>query len=162
MTSPWDNTDDEVIRKPEVFRLRNLLMFMFFWGPVSSFFDMITFAFLYFYYDIRTPHDNVPLFQTGWFTVGLLTQTLIFHFVRTPKIPIFQSNASCKVYLSTLATLIFGLTVPMTPLAHVYSMVDLPISFYYFLITILLMYCATVQLLKSIYIFVFRSWFTKL
>ena len=34
------------------------------------------------------------LFQSGWFVVGLLTQTLIVHMIRTPKIPFIQSRAA--------------------------------------------------------------------
>lgn len=38
---------------------------MLFWGPVSTFYDLLTFAFLYFNYDIKTENDDVQLFQTG-------------------------------------------------------------------------------------------------
>lgn len=162
MTSPWDNIDSEVLKKPEVFRLNNLLIFMLFWGPVSSLFDLITFVYLYYFYEIKTINDDVIIFQTGWFTVGILTQTLIFHIARTHKIPVIQSNASFKVYLSSMITLIFGLIVPITPLGNVYKMGKLPASFYYFLIFILFMYCLSVQMLKKLYIYLFRSWFTNL
>ena len=161
MTIFTDNIDEEVLKKPEVFKMRNLISFMFFWGPVSSFFDITTFAFLYFYYDIKTEKDNVVFFQTGWFTIGVLTQTLVCHIARTHKIPILQSNASFKVYLSTIATLIFGLILPFIPLGKIYGMVELPLSFYYFLIFTLIAYCLTVQLLKRLYIFLFQAWFTE-
>ena len=34
--------------------------------------------------------ESQALFQTGWFTVGLLTQTLIVHLIRTERIPFLQ------------------------------------------------------------------------
>ncbi len=41
---------------------------------------------------------NIPemqsLFQTGWFVVGLLTQLLIVHMIRTQHIPFLQSTAA--------------------------------------------------------------------
>ncbi len=43
------------------------------------------------------------LFQSGWFVVGLLTQTLIVHMIRTPKIPFIQSRAAAPLLVMTLA-----------------------------------------------------------
>lgn len=73
MTLPWDNVDKEDVRTPQNFKLRNLIYYMIFWGPVSSFFDIATFAYLYFYFGIKTDEDKyrVLIFQTAWFTVGL-------------------------------------------------------------------------------------------
>lgn len=162
MTMPWDNVDEDVLRKPGVFKMRNLLSFMFFFGPVSSFFDVLTFMFLYSHYGIRTDRDDTMLFQTGWFTVGILTQTLVCHIMRTHKVPVLQSNASSKVYLSTIVTLIFGLILPFLSLGKIYNMKELPTSFYYFLAIILVTYCLSAELLKKLYIARFKSWFTDL
>src|SRR3546814_17678332 len=44
----------------------------------------------------RLPLDeggNVYLFQTAWFTVGLITQTLIFHTIRTAKVLPYSSTS---------------------------------------------------------------------
>ncbi len=39
-------------------------------------------------------HANTPetqtLFQSGWFVVGLLSQTLIVHMIRTRRVPFIQ------------------------------------------------------------------------
>ena len=162
MTLPWDNVDEAVLRKPEVFKMRNLLSFMFFFGPISSFFDILTFAFLSSHYGIKTDRDDTTLFQTGWFTVGILTQTLVCHILRTHRVPVLQSNASCKVYLSTGTTLIFGLLVPFLPLGKVFNMKVLPTSLYYFLFATLVSYCLSAELLKKVYAAYFKSWFTDL
>lgn len=75
-TMPFDNVDTEDIQRPQVFKLKNLIIFMLFFGPISSIFDVATFGYFYFYYGIKTADDErVLLFQTGWFTVGLLTQS---------------------------------------------------------------------------------------
>lgn len=43
-------------------------------------------------------HANTPetqtLFQSGWFVVGLLSQTLIVHMIRTRRLPFIQSRAA--------------------------------------------------------------------
>ena len=48
------------------------------------------------------------LFQSGWFVVGLLTQTLIVHMIRTQQIPFIQSRAATPVILLT-ACIMHGL-----------------------------------------------------
>lgn len=95
----------------------------------------------------------------GWFTVGLWTQILVVHVLRTYKMPIIQSNASLKVYLSTSISGIFGLIIPFTPLGGLLNMARLPVSFYYFLVFVLALYILSVQLLKKLYIRLFRKWF---
>ena len=42
------------------------------------------------YYRANSP-ERAALFQTGWFTLGLLTQTLIVHMIRTEKVPFLQA-----------------------------------------------------------------------
>lgn len=42
-----------------------------------------------FVYGARSP-ERQALFQTGWFTLGLLTQTLIVHLIRTERLPFVQ------------------------------------------------------------------------
>ena len=90
-TMPFDNVDEEDIQRPQVFKLKNLIIFMLFFGPISSIFDVATFAYFYFFYGIKTAEDErVLLFQTGWFTVGLLTQSkfdfLLFAWTLGPRV----------------------------------------------------------------------------
>ena len=40
-------------------------------------------------YGANSP-ERQALFQTGWFTVGLLTQALIVHMIRTERVPFLQ------------------------------------------------------------------------
>lgn len=41
---PFDNVDDEQIRKPQRWNPADLGRFMIFFGPISSIFDILTFA----------------------------------------------------------------------------------------------------------------------
>ena len=52
---------------------------------------MITFGLMWFVFSANTP-EHQTLFQSGWFVVGLLTQTLIVHMIRTAQIPFIQSR----------------------------------------------------------------------
>ena len=48
MTLPWDRVDADVYEKPSEWSGKTLGRFMRFFGPLSSLFDLATFAFLYF------------------------------------------------------------------------------------------------------------------
>lgn len=79
---------------------------------------------------------NVPaaqtLFQSGWFVVGLLSQTLIVHMIRTRRIPFIQSRAAWP-----LIVMIVGVSLPLSPLASYLQPEALPLSYFPWLIVIL-------------------------
>lgn len=75
--------------------------------------------------------------------------------------PVFQSNANTKVYISTAICLYLGLIAPFLPLGAIYKMAKLPVDFYYFLLSVLAAYCVTVQLGKTVYLAIFKSWFVS-
>jgi Mg2+-importing ATPase len=79
---PWDKMDEDFIRKPKVWNASGISRFMFYMGPVSSLFDYVTFALMYFVFAANAPAHQ-SLFQTGWFVEGLLSQIFIVHFIRT-------------------------------------------------------------------------------
>ena len=56
---------------------------------LSSIFDYITFAVMFFIFKANAP-EHQSLFQTGWFVEGLLSQTLIVHIIRTKKYLLFR------------------------------------------------------------------------
>jgi len=82
---PFDRVDDELIRKPLVWNANGLGRFMLFFGPLSSIFDVLTFGLMWFVFSANTTGEQT-LFQSGWFIEGLLTQTLVVHLIRTPRL----------------------------------------------------------------------------
>jgi Mg2+-importing ATPase len=158
---PWDHMDEEFLKKPRRWKMSSVLRFMVMMGPWSSVFDIITFLFMYFYYGIQHKDDkNVPLFQTTWFVVGLATQTIIVHMIRTPKIPFFQSRASFPVCFTTLTIMSIGLALPHIPIVNVaLNLAELPWEIYCFVGAVLLSYCFVAQCAKMIYIRLFHEWF---
>lgn len=90
------------------------------------------------------------LFQSGWFVVGLLTQTLVLHLVRTPKLPFVQSRASAPLLGMTLAIMAVGLWLPLGPLAGYFKLQALPWAYYGWLVAILIGYCALTTLMKRV------------
>ncbi|MDP5009225.1 MAG: cation transporting ATPase C-terminal domain-containing protein, partial [Glaciimonas sp.] len=87
---PFDNVDKEFLEKPQRWDPKEIGRFMIYFGPISSIFDVTTFALLWYVFDANTV-GHQTLFQTGWFVECLLSQTLIVHMIRTRKIPFFQS-----------------------------------------------------------------------
>jgi len=148
---PFDNVDAEMLAKPQRWQPGEVGRFMLFFGPISSIFDITTFALMWYVFDANTP-DHQTLFQSGWFVVGLLTQTLIVHMIRTPKIPFLQSRAAMPLMVMTGVIMAVGIFLPMGPLAHYFKLQALPSLYFVFLPVILLAYVALTQAVKGYYI----------
>ncbi|AFY18782.1 magnesium-translocating P-type ATPase [Pseudomonas sp. UW4] len=148
---PFDNVDDEMLKQPQRWQPADVGRFMLFFGPISSIFDITTFALMWYVFDASTP-DHQTLFQSGWFVVGLLTQTLIVHMIRTPKIPFLQSRAAMPLLVMTGLIMAVGIFLPMGPLAHYFKLQALPSMYFVFLPVILLAYMALTQAVKGVYI----------
>ncbi|MCX6291602.1 MAG: magnesium-translocating P-type ATPase [Bacteroidetes bacterium] len=154
---PWDNMDAEFIEKPQKWDARGTSRFMFFIGPVSSIFDYAIFALMFFFFKANTPEQQ-SLFQTGWFIEGLLTQTLIVHVIRTRKIAFIQSWAAAPVVALTTFIMAIGILIPFSPFASALKLQALPLSYFPFLILILISYCTLTQFIKNWYIKKFSQW----
>jgi len=148
---PFDHVDEEMLAKPQRWQPGDVGRFMVFFGPISSIFDITTFALMWYVFDANTP-DHQTLFQSGWFVVGLLTQTLIVHMIRTPKIPFLQSRAAMPLMVMTGVIMAVGIFLPMGPLAHYFKLQALPSLYFVFLPVILLGYMALTQAVKGYYI----------
>jgi Mg2+-importing ATPase len=151
---PFDNVDEELLKKPQRWQPGDLGRFMLFFGPISSIFDITTYAMMWFVFSANTPEEQT-LFQSGWFIVGLLTQTLIVHMIRTPKIPFIQSRAATPLLVMTAVIMAIGIFLPMGPLAHYFKLQALPPLYFVFLPLIVLAYMGLTQAMKGIYI---RRW----
>jgi Mg2+-importing ATPase len=147
---PFDNVDEELLKKPQRWQPGDIGRFMVFFGPISSIFDIITYAMMWFVFSANTPQEQT-LFQSGWFIVGLLTQTLIVHMIRTPKIPFIQSRAATPLLVMTAVIMAIGIFLPMGPLADHFKLQVLPPLYFVFLPLILLAYMGLTQAMKGIY-----------
>ncbi|MFZ0622563.1 MAG: magnesium-translocating P-type ATPase [Pseudolabrys sp.] len=154
---PWDDVDEDYLKQPRKWDASGVARFMVFIGPISSIFDVVTFLVMWNVFQANTV-EKQSLFQSGWFVVGLLTQTLIVHMIRTRHIPFFQSRAAMPVILLTASIMAFGIYLPFSPLGAHLNMVPLPLPYFGWLIGILLSYCLLTQLVKTIYIRRFGQW----
>ena len=148
---PWDHMDKDFLESPKEWKPKGILRFMLYIGPISSIFDYALFAIMFFYFKANSP-DHQHLFQTGWFVLGLVSQTLIVHIIRTRKIPFIQSWASAPVIAATTLVMALGIVIPFTPLAPVLSRVPLPFAYFPWLIGLLVAYSLLTQFVKNLYI----------
>jgi Mg2+-importing ATPase len=154
---PWDYMDEDFIKKPRQWSAGTIATFMVCIGPVSSIFDILTFWVMWHVFGANTLAEQ-SLFQSGWFIVGLLTQTLIVHMIRTEKIPFIQSTAAPVVLATTAVVMALGIWLPFSPLAPAIRLQPLPSAYFIYLPLVLLAYCLLTQLVKVVYIRRFKSW----
>jgi len=154
LTLPFDNVDKEYLQKPRQFSLKSLKNFMLFMGPLSSIFDLIVFASLWFVFHLR----EVALFQTVWFTYSIVSNLLGMHIIRTAKIPFIQSNANKMVYLSSILLSIIGIAVPYTWLGNAIGLVPIPFAYMSIIIGVPILYCFVAMFAKKVYIKKYGEW----
>ena len=148
---PFDNVDPELVTSPLRWNPDDIGRFMIFFGPISSIFDITTFVVMWFVFKANAV-EHQTLFQSGWFVVGLLTQTLIVHMIRTPKIPFVESRAAGPLLVMTLTIMALGIFLPMGPLAGYFKLEALPLAYFAWLAAILLSYAVLTTLMKRYYI----------
>ena len=154
---PWDRMDEDFLETPKKWDAGGITRFMIYIGPISSIFDYVTFAVMFYFFKANSDaHQN--LFQSGWFIEGLLSQTLIVHMIRTRKIPFIQSWATTPVVALTSAIMLLGIIIPFTPFGSALKLVPLPMSYFPWLVGILVAYCFLTQLIKNWFIRKFQEW----
>lgn len=157
LSLPWDRMDQEYLQTPRKWYAGDIARFMVTIGPISSIFDITTYALMWFVFSANTVGEQ-SLFQSGWFIEGLLSQTLIVHMIRTRKIPFFQSTAAAPVLLLTGAIMALGIYIPFSPLGPIIGLKPLPWSYFPWLVATLLGYCVLTQVIKTLYIRRFGTW----
>ncbi|MDD4475323.1 MAG: magnesium-translocating P-type ATPase [Eubacteriales bacterium] len=157
MGMPFDSVDEEYIEKPRKWETKSIISFMAFLGPISSIFDLFCFAVMWWIIKANTVELS-PLFQSGWFVFGVVSQVLVIHMIRTAKIPFLQSKASTPLFLSTFIMALIALVIGFTNLATGIDMMHLPLLFIPWLIVVLAGYLLCVQLVKKVYIRRYGDW----
>lgn len=154
LTLPFDHVDKESLQHPKTFSIKSLKNFMFFMGPLSSAFDMLVFASLWFVFQIR----DVALFQTIWFSYSITSNLVGMHIIRTAKLPFVQSNAHKAVYISSISLICIGILVPFTALGNWIGLVPMDLKYIFMIFAITLLYCFVAIFAKKIYIKKYGEW----
>lgn len=142
---PWDRVDRDYLRAPRRWQSRGLASFMLTFGPLSSAFDLITFAVLWWGYGAG---DVPSTFQTGWFIEGLLSQLAVVLVLRSSVAPWRGERAAPAVVIAALAATAIGLALPYSPLGAPLRLAPLPLPCVLWLLLIVLGYAAAAQCVK--------------
>jgi len=154
LTLPFDNVDEEYLQKPRKWDIQSLKHFMLFMGPLSSCFDMIVFASMWFIFGIR----DSATFQTIWFSYGVASNLIGMHIIRTAKIPFIQSNANKVVYFSSILLSIIAIIIPYTFIGNLIGLVAIPFKYLSIIIGVPVLYCFVALFAKKIYIKKYKEW----
>ena len=154
---PFDNVDKEYIKNPKLWNTKGIKKFMFAFGTISTLLDILCFCVLWFVFKFNTAEKAV-LFQTGWFTFGILSQTLIIHMIRTSKIPLIESKSSKELLISTTIISIITIIISFTGIANIFDLSKLPYIYLIWMLILLSIYIIFIEVYKKIYIRVNKEW----
>lgn len=119
---PMDSVDDDLVSSPMKWDMALVQRFMLSVGPVSSIFDLITFAVLLWIFQA-----GESAFQTAWFVESLATQVLVIFIIRTRKSPL-QSAPHWYLVGSSIAVLMVAIAIPHTAAGSWFGFQVLPIG----------------------------------
>ena len=154
LTLPLDNVDKEYLNTPKRWNIKDIKNFTLFMGPLSSSFDMIVFASLWFIFGIR----EAAIFQTVWFSYGVVSNLVGMHIIRTAKTPFVQSNASKMVYSSSILLSIVAILFPYTPIGHIIGLASISLKYLVVIIGVPILYCFVALGAKKIYVKKYGEW----
>lgn len=155
---PDDNVDPEYLKTPRKWDVKGISRFMLIMGLTSSLIDALAFLIFLFIFKYNTI-DMASYFQTAWFITCLVTELTIIYNIRTSKIPFMESNASKKLNILIIFSLLLTIIMPiiLSPIKS-FNFVILPFYFYFILFALTNLYFLLVLLVKKIYIRKYGEW----
>ena len=153
---PYDNVDEEFIKKVRKWDIKSISTFMKIFGIISSITDVVAFAIFWFIFK----YNKIELqayFQTAWFVECIVSETLMIFYIRTKYI--MKSKPSNTLLLLTALTIIATISVPiLLSFVEGFNFVLLPPIYYVYLIGLVLLYGIIAQIVKKIYIKKYNEW----
>ena len=155
---PFDHVESKYIEKPKKWDLGGIKGFMVSFGLLSTVLDVLCFLVLWFVFGYNNP-EMAGYFQCGWFMFGVISQTMVIHTIRTPKLPFINDRASVQLTLSTLAVIAVTLIIGFTGVSTLFDLPTMPISYMLWLAILMVVYMIFAQIMKVIYIKRHKDWY---
>ena len=153
---PYDNVDEDFIRKVRKWDIKSISRFMIIFGVISSITDVV--AFIVFWFVLK--YNSIGLqayFQTAWFIECIITETLMIFYIRTNQIT--KSRPSNTLLILTFLTIVSTIVVPiLLSFTKGFNFVLLPGVYYLYLIGFIVLYGVIAQIVKRIYIKKYGEW----
>lgn len=164
LSIPFDKMNRQYLSEPRKWSTKKLPKFMFYFGPTSSIFDILTFAILFFVvcpqvvgtsYAGATASQKLLfslVFSAGWFIESLWTQEMVIHALRDPRVPFIKQHATAIVTWSTISMAVIGTALPfITPIAKAMKFGPIPVYFLAVVFILLVLYIALTTVVKKWY-----------
>jgi P-type Mg2+ transporter len=152
---PWDRVDNDYLQAPRRWQSGGLIGFMLIFGPLSSVFDLATFAVLWWVFDLG---GKPTMFQTGWFVEGLLTQLLVVLVLRARTMPWRGARPARAMVLAAITAAAIGSLLPLTPLGTGVGMAAPPAGYLVWLVVVMAAYGLAAHLAKKHYLRHHQTW----
>lgn len=139
---PFDEVRPEAMAAPQVWDMGQLVRFAALMGPLSSLFDLMTFALLLVVF--AAPPET---FRTAWFLESMATQILVIFIIRSTGRP-WRDRPGAVLALSSLAALAVALLLPFTPAGPWFGFAAPPTPILLAILAITAAYLLLAELLK--------------
>ncbi len=106
---PFDTADEAVLATPHRWDMHALARFTAVMGPLSTVFDIATFALL-----LGIFHTDVATFRAYWFIESMATQILVVFVIRTAR-PLWRSQPHPALTATALGGLAAAIALPFLP-----------------------------------------------
>ena len=161
---PWDNVDERVLASPGGWNSRSITSFMLRLGPVSTLFDLVTFAVLWMFVCPAVAGGSwaevagtgaealfVAAFQTGWFIESMWSQALVVQLLRS-EAPL-KCPPARPLLVGTLVACVFVTALPYVPVVgDALGLVALPAGFALALALVLAAYLVCVLVARRAFV----------
>ena len=161
---PWDSVDEDTLRAPRTWDSGSISTFMRWFGPISSVFDVVTFALLFLVVcptvcggawnelGADSQATFAATFQAGWLLESMVTQVLAIHLLRTERKPFVESCASWQICALGAAGIAVAALMCCTRLGHVIDLAVLSLPVVAMMVAVAVGYALCVLLVRKIYV----------
>ena len=107
-------------------------------------------------FNLRLP--DAALFQSIWFSYGVVSNLIGLHIIRTAKTPFIESNSSKAVYATSIILSIVAIVIPFTLLGKYIGLVAIPFKYFSIILLVPVLYCFLATIVKKQYIKKYKEW----
>lgn len=140
---PLDGADSEDLAKPHAWDMAAIMRFTAIMGPLSSIFDIATFALL-----IGVVHAGIGEFRAAWFIESMASQILVVFVIRT-SLPFWRSRPHRALVASALLGLAGALALPFGPWSGVLGFTSPSVALVAGIAGLILIYLGAAEMLKG-------------
>ena len=142
MAIATDRVDAQAVEAPQRWDVRVISRFMLSFGLLSSCFDLLTFAILYF-----GLNASPTQFRSGWFVESVISASLVVMVIRT-RLTFWRSRPSRPLVVSTLLIVACAIALPYTKLGAVFGFQPLGLNFMLMMAGVVAAYIVSAELMK--------------